>query len=121
MLRDLHKALSPVRWRQRLVRSLRGLIVGATCGAMAGVGIEIARLMGASYESLTSWTAVLGSGAFGALAALVAPISWKQTARLVDQHYKLQDRTVTALSFAQRNLPDPLVQLQIADAEERLQ
>lgn len=121
MLRDLHKALSPVRWRQRLVRSLRGLIVGATCGAMAGVGIEIARLMGASYESLTSWYAVLGSGAVGALAALVAPISWKQTARLVDQHYKLQDRTVTALSFAQRNSPDPLVQLQIADAEERLQ
>ncbi len=30
MLRDFYKALSPVRWRQRLVRSLSGLVIGAT-------------------------------------------------------------------------------------------
>ncbi len=64
---------------------------------------------------------VLGGGGLGALTALLAPISWKQTARIVDQHYKLQDRTVTALSFAQRDSQDPLVQLQLADARERLQ
>lgn len=121
MLRDLHKALSAVRWRQRIARSLSGLVIGATLGAVAGVGIEIARLTGASYDSLTSWYTVLGSGAFGALAALVAPISWKHTARVVDRHYKLQDRAVTALSFAARDSQDPLVQLQLSDAMERLQ
>ena len=63
MLRDLHQALSAVRWRQRLARSVRGLVIGATLGAVAGVGIEIARLTGASYESTTSWFALLGGGA----------------------------------------------------------
>lgn len=121
MLRDFHQALSAVRWRQRLIRCAGGLIVGATLGAVAGVGIEIARLMGSPYDALVSWYAVLGAGAAGGLAALLAPISWKHTARLVDQHYHLQDRTVTALAFAQRDTQDSLVQLQMADAMERLQ
>ncbi len=120
MLRDLYQALSAVRWRQRLTRSISGLVLGATAGAITGLGIEIARLMGSDYTTLTSWSAVAGGGLAGSVIAWLAPISWKQTARLVDQHYKLQDRTITALSFAKRDSQDSLVQLQLADAMDRL-
>ncbi len=121
MLRELQQALMPVRWRQRLTRGVSGCAIGATVGAAIGVGIEMARLMGSSYEPLTSWLSVVGGATLGALCGVLAPISWKLTARLVDAHYRLQDRTVTALSFATRATQDPLVSLQLQDALERLQ
>lgn len=121
MLHELHNALSPVLWRGRMLRGLNGLLIAASLGALIGVGIEIARLMGASYDAMTSWYVILSSAFIGGLVGLVAPISWHQTARLVDKHYQLQDRTVTALSFAQVESPDSLKQLQVADALERLQ
>ena len=121
MLHDLHKALTAVRWRQRCARGLSGLMIGASVGAVIGIGIELARLTGADYDALASWLAVVVCGSLGAVAGFLAPISWKQTARVVDQHYQLQDRTVTALAFAQRDAQDPLVELQMSDALERLQ
>ncbi len=121
MLRDLHKALSPVRARWRYVRTIHGVVLGATLGAGLGVALEVARALGAGYAASSSWLALLGSAALGGLIGLLNPITWKRVARLVDQHYRLQDRTVTALTFAARDAQDSLMKLQIADAIERLQ
>ncbi len=56
-----------------------------------------------------------------AVLGFIAPVQWTSAARHVDAHYKLQDRTITALAFAEVPSADALKQLQLADALERLQ
>lgn len=121
MLRELRSLLSGVRRRQRWQRAGDGLMMGAAIGALLGLILEAARLFEAPIAPLAAWFALL-SGAFsGGVIGLVLPIRWRSSARLVDDHYGLKDRALTALEFAARPHPDELVQLQVAEAMEHLQ
>ncbi|MCC6511882.1 MAG: hypothetical protein IT423_22475 [Pirellulaceae bacterium] len=120
MLRELQSGLSAVRRRQRTVRAVQWLVTGALLGAIVGVGLETARLTGQPIWPLASWLSILACAMTAGVAGWLAPVSSISAARLVDTHYKLQDRTVTALSFAQRQHPDAMARLQLSDALERL-
>ena len=121
MLRDLQKALSEVRFRQRVARTIDCVIAGLIAGAILGLIVEVARLAGQPYGPLASWLVLGATTILAGVAGLIAPVSWHTAARQVDRHYHLQDRTTTALAFSQDPSPDALKQLQVADALERLQ
>lgn len=122
MLRELQQSLSGVRQRQRWMRTLDCFVVGALVGAVAGVGIEVARVLNIPIHWSAGWLCVLACSTFSGLISVLAPVRWLSSARMVDSHYRLQDRAVTALEFAKkRDGSDPLVRLQVADALERMQ
>ena len=54
------------------------------------------------------------------LFGLTRPNSDSAAARLIDQHYQLKDRTVTAVALLQRAERTPMEQLQIEDAANRI-
>ncbi len=120
MLRDIRKALSPVRSRLRMMRTLNWCLRGAVVGGCVGIAMEMSRLLAIDLPTWASWSAMAGGAALGALAGLCSPISSLLVARLIDRHYKLQDRSVTALAFAKRENPDAVMQLQMSDALDRI-
>lgn len=120
MLRELRRLLSGVRSRGRKQRSGDGFMGGVVLGALLGMAVESARLFGVPVAPWAAWAAVFGCAAGGGLMAFMLPFSWRRTARLVDQHYGLKDRALTALEFAARPEADPLIRLQIEEATEHL-
>jgi hypothetical protein len=122
----LFRQLYPVRQRQRWKQILRGL----DCGTMIGAGSALVIAVLFRLEWLTSarlgWVALFGAPALSAV--LVAwrtqrRSDWLETARTVDRHYKLKDRTETALALLRRQATQPLIdieQLQIADTLRHL-
>lgn len=120
LLRQLRNSLSGVRSRQRWLRGWHGLVSGGLVGVLIGMVIESLRLCDLPLAPGLSLLCVIVTAVATGIGGWLMPVSWKQIARLVDQHYGLKDSSLTALDFVHRGSTDPLVQLQIQDALQRL-
>src|SRR5262245_49113986 len=121
MKESLYSALKPVRSRQQMAFVLRTSLGGLLVGSVAGVIFGLGRLF---LGWPVSWEASLGLLAgglvLGLLTGLVLRRRWHQAAAAVDQHYRLKDRSVTALEFLTKPDRGDLHDLQIADTVDHL-
>lgn len=122
----LFRQLQPIRQRQRTVSVVRAAAWGLASGSVAATVLGILRLAGTTSSAGTGWGVLLGVPLVAALTAAVwgwLKTDWLPAARAVDGHYKLKDRTETALAFLrheQAGQTDELQQLQLADAVQHL-
>jgi hypothetical protein len=121
MFREVCQLLAGLRLRRRQARSLDGVVRGTVSGAAIALAMEAARLLGATVPSSTTWLVVLACAAVAGVIGWLLPITWRSTARMVDQHYHLKDMTVSALEFSQRHGSDPFIEIQIEEAVKCLQ
>lgn len=120
-LNTLITALWPVQQRLRIQAMFRRVVINARNTAILMALIGALRMgLGLTINAwLTGLILVLGP-------SLAAVFAWfrvqppTRAAELVDQHYGLKDRTLTALAFAAEQCPSEFQQLQIADAIKRL-
>src|SRR5438105_618491 len=120
MKESVYAVLANVRRRQRGRLALRLLTYGLVAGSLAGVVAGAARFLG---RPLPPWGAVAllaGGPLLGGLIGFLWRGSWRAAAAAVDRHYRLKDRSVTALEFLANPAPTDLQSLQIADAAEHL-
>lgn len=117
MREQILKTLSPIRLRQRLQRAFAWGLTGLGLSAAVCTVLGILRLAASMSISLPSVIALLTAGPLlGALLGAFWKHSWSDSAAAVDQHYRLKDRTVTALEFAVSAEPTPFHELQLEDA-----
>lgn len=115
-------ALRPVRSRQQTAFVLHCTAAGLAASAAAGLLLGAARWLFALPVTPGLAAGVLAAGpALGLFAGLVLRRSWHAAAAAVDGHYRLKDRAVTALAFADHPAPTDLHKLQVADAMTHLQ
>jgi hypothetical protein len=121
MQSPLYTKLAPVQRRQRWLFALRTAVLGLLAGSLGGIGLGLARALAGWPIAPWAAAAVLASGPLvGALVGLVWPRGWRAAAAAVDAHYRLKDRSTTALAFAIRPSVTVLHQLQVHDAVEHL-
>lgn len=122
MKREIHGALQPLRARQQLLFALRCLVLGLTASATVGVVLGAVRLAWGLETTLAVRLSILACGpVLGLLAGCLLRKSWHDAAAAVDSHYRLKDRTVTALAFANQGTPTELHSLQLTDALSHLE
>lgn len=121
-LNTLLAALKPVQQRIRTQTVLHRAVINLRNIAALVVVIGGLRMM--LEVTINAWV----SGLLLVIGPLLTvAIAWfrvqppTQAAELVDRHYELKDRTLTALAFATEERPSEFQQLQIADAVQRLQ
>ncbi len=118
----IHAALRPLRTRQQLLLALRFAALGLAVSAGVGLIVGVVRLVFEIELSLVARLGLLVLGpVVGLLIGLFARRSWHGAAAAVDGHYRLKDRTVTALAFANEPAPTDLTMLQFSDAMDHLQ
>jgi hypothetical protein len=125
MQETVYGVLAPVRRRQRAAFALRLMAFGLFAGSLAGLAFGV---YGWRYGSpLPHWqtiAAVVAAGPVFALLCGLAGFLWRRgihdAALAVDQHYRLKDRSATALEFLTKPTPTALHTLQIADAVDHL-
>jgi hypothetical protein len=112
--------LEPVRRRQLRLEVFRYAVIGLLAGSLMSASIGLLR-----WQGLPVWgwaIAILLAGpAAGAIVALVRGRNANAAAATTDLHYRLKDRTVSAVDFLRRGKQSPVFALQLADAEEHLQ
>lgn len=122
----LFRQLQPVRRRQWVVGVLRAAAWGLVGGSVTAVIFAVLRLVGWNSTVWAGWGVLVGLPAVAACVAAAwswLHTSWLPSARAVDEHYELKDRTETALAFLRREQAgqaDELQQLQLADAVQHL-
>ena len=118
---ELYAILAPVRRRQDTQRMLRWTARGLLAGAAIAVVVAALRwwLPFGVVAGLLVAAVVLGEVA-GLWLGMRRKPGWHAAAAAVDAHYKLQDRTVTALAFLAKTPRSPLEEMQIAEALGRL-
>ncbi len=116
MTEQIRNRLRPVRRRQHLIVGLQYAANGLLLGSLTGVILALARFQGGAIAPLgivvTGLTGFVGGAVYG----LACPPSWRNSAEAVDQHYRLKDRSVTALDFAGIPEASPLQRMQINEA-----
>ena len=113
----IYTALKPVRSRQQKVFAVRSTVAGLIVGAAAGLTLGVVRLATGWQMHWGVGVAVLAAGpVLGLLAGLLLRRGWHDAAAAVDGHYRLKDRSVTALAFSQQTAPTELQAVQIGDA-----
>jgi hypothetical protein len=125
MQESVYEVLASVRRRQRAAFALRLTMYGLLAGSLLGL---IFGFFAWRYgSSLPLWLTVTGAAAAGPAFAVVfalAGLLWRRgihdAAVAVDQHYRLKDRSATALEFLSKAARTPLQSLQITDAVEHL-
>jgi hypothetical protein len=125
MQETVYGVLAPVRRRQRAAFALWLMAYGLLAGSLAGLAFGF---YGWRYGSpLPLWqtiAAVIVAGPALALLCGLAGFLWHRgihdAAVAVDQHYRLKDRSATALEFLTKQTPSTLQTLQIADAVDHL-
>jgi hypothetical protein len=127
MTDSLRSKLQPVQrrlvWQTTAVWIVAGLLLGATLA----VGCGVARVTTSwSSGSLFAAISLMAGPIIGALAALIWLLprpNWIAAARAVDRHYRLKDRTESALDFARQQVHSDkaaFAELQLADAMSHL-
>ena len=113
--------LGPVRRRQRALALLRSAAWGLLAGALAGIAAGIWQRLAGVPVSPALAGSIIGAGPLlGLLVGLTRGRGWHQAAAAVDAHYRLKDRTATALEFLSRPEATPIHELQVQDAVEHL-
>ena len=116
MYASVQSALAPVRRRQRLAFVVWATVYGLLAGGMAGSVDALVqwRVSG----TVSAWVAVEVAAwpVLGLLVGLLWPRPWRAAAAAVDAHYRLKDRSTTALEFLAKPNAGDLHQLQITDA-----
>ena len=110
-----------MRRRQRLAFLIRAAAFGLLAGGLAGASGALAQwwLLGAA--SVWQASAATGAGLLvGVAVGLLWRWPWHAAAAAVDAHYRLKDRSTTALEFLTRPDAGDLHHLQIADALDHL-
>lgn len=121
MVKALQDRLDPVRRRQRWVHSLRWAAWGLVASAAVAALFALGRWLGGWELTVPRTLAIVLSGPIvGALAALIARSDWRAAARAIDAHYRMQDRTTSALEFLSREDVTSVHQLAVDDAIEHL-
>ena len=117
----VHEVLRPVRRRLRLSSVLRGAVAGLLVGLVAALATSLVRL--SDVESIHwGWPIALAvaGGCAGLLLGAVRRSDSRDAARVVDRHYDLKDRSITALQFQEEESPDTIRRLQVAETEKQL-
>jgi hypothetical protein len=113
-------ALAPVRRRQQLVLTVRATVYGLLAGGLAGIAAGLAQWW--ATGTVTAWVAA--ALAAGPALGLLVGLLWRRTSHdaavAVDAHYRLKDRSATALEFLAKSDAGDLHRLQIGDALEHL-
>lgn len=121
MEHQVFSSLAPVRRRQQWLFAVRIAIYGLLCSAAAGIGLGLWRVMFGPSVSLMTTVGVLSAGpVLGAAIGLVWRRSWQSAAAAVDAHYRLKDRSLTALEFLATPQGSEFHRLQVDDAAEHL-
>src|SRR5262245_37218672 len=117
----LYQGLGPVRRRQQIAMVVRSAVLGLLAGSVAGIGLGAWKLAMKAPVSPAVALAVLAAGpVLGSLIGAIRGLGWNAAASAVDVHYRLKDRSATALDFLGRPSTGVLHQLQIADAERHM-
>ncbi len=117
----LTNRLRLVRRRQYRWIILRAAIRGLFVGALAGFAGSLILRFGADVASWGLLVAPMLGLLLGVAYGALHPPDWDFVARRIDQSHQLQDRTLTAWHFAQRDHPSALQRLQMRDAAQHLQ
>jgi hypothetical protein len=113
----IRSQLDPIRKRRQRLVALRLAVIGLLAGSVAGVALGAARWLLAWPVPLALVVPVLAAGPLlGALIGLLGRRDWAGTAAAVDAHYRLKDRTITALEFEASPGRGPFHELQLLDA-----
>lgn len=122
MKSEIINLLRPVRSRLRLRSGLSWLAAGALTGGIVCLVLAIGRLgLGWQVGVLEMAAAVVGGMGLLGLVGMAMQRPWNESAAVVDSHYDLKDRTVTALQFADDADASPMRELQVQDATGHLQ
>ena len=120
MRNRIHGALEPVRRRQLGLLLMRSAGWGLIAGSVGGVYLGVVRLLGRPVSPVP---AVLFLVVVPALAVVIGALrgrSYRGAAAAIDSHYRLKDRSTTALDFVAKVEPTALHSLQIEDAQAHL-
>ncbi|HXD89325.1 MAG TPA: hypothetical protein VN641_22725 [Urbifossiella sp.] len=121
MRETIHAALKPVRNRLQIQFALRCAFVGLIAGGIAALAVGAARQAFAPDLSWLVGAGLLAAGPFaGGCVGLLLRRDWHAAAAVVDAHYGLKDRAVTALAFADANAASDLQVVQMHDALNHL-
>ncbi len=122
MQRSIHRGLAPVRSRQILLAVLNGTSWGLLGSGLGGLALGAWRVFSATPITVpVALTILCGGPAIGiAYALMQSGCTLRSAARAVDDRYRLKDRMLTALSFADLKTREPLHEMQLRDAENRL-
>lgn len=121
MRERVYQGLGPVRRRQKGLFVLWAAGLGLFASSLAGIVLGVWRWRtGQAVTPLAAVEVLLAGPALAALLALVWPKGWHRAATAVDRHYRLKDRSATALDFLRRSDPSALHELQVDDAAEHL-
>ena len=116
------RELRPVAARRQRMTILRSMAVGLLVGSIAAAYFGSMRLIGRPVPIGLAVGFLVACPLLGMLYGLLRGRSLLAAARAVDAHYRLKDRTVTALDFLSR--PEAqcgvMHELAIQDAESRL-
>lgn len=128
MTDSLHSRLSPIHRRQLIQSIVAWTAFGLLAGSVISIGIGAIRLMSGWADGSLIGLAIVFAGPLLALITAVAWLlprpNWIAAARAIDQHYRLKDRTESALDFSSRQVSREklsFAELQLADAIEHLQ
>lgn len=117
----VYAQLMPVRQRQQWLFALRTTILGLLASSLAGMALGLGRWL--AGWSFSPWFAA-GLLAAGPVGGIVVGLAWRRAwhaaAAAVDAHYRLKDRTATALAFLAKPDKPALYELQINDAVQHL-
>jgi len=122
MLAHLRSLLSAVRYRQRWALGLRAMVIGALAGSIFVLLVELIRRTTGLWDS--PWpqlVMIVGIPAATLAFTLLRRPSWRVAAAAVDRHYRLKDRTSSALQFLSQPQLTVVQQLQVADAVQALE
>ncbi len=120
MTDQIRDHLTPVNTRQHRMLLLRYAAVGLLLGSVFGLLLGVARLQGGDVTPLGAIAAAVAGILGGLLLGWFRTPSWQQSAKAVDAHYQLKDRSVTAVEFSNKSEVSELHQLQLRDAVHHL-
>jgi len=117
MQSPIHAKLQPVRQRQQQVFALRSAVLGLLGSSLVGVSVGVWRWSTGSAISPALTLALLLAGpVVGLIVGFVWRRTWQSAAAAIDDHYRLKDRSLTALSLLTRPVDSAWLELQVDDA-----
>ena len=121
MNEQLRSRLSSVRSRQHRLVLLRHAAMGLLLGSVVGICLVVARVQGGAISPIGAILTAIGGLIGGLLLGWFRVPAWKESARAIDSHYRLKDRSSTALAFSHNAKTTELQQLQVRDAIAHLE